>query len=201
MDIPKLHFYYAMPFDRQRKKLFEERGMPYPSAPEAQAKVGEYRTLWEEINAKDKIMKLIVEKCGVTLPRDVEVWIFGRGMSAMSSPFLVPAFRKDGTPYTRDQLIQTLIHEVLHRFTFDENNPGIPDYWRVIRAEYSDESPVTQNHIFVYALLDIVLTELYGQEQLGDFIQPWDSDYKRAVEIVAQKGAQNLLDQFRNFLK
>src|SRR3989344_7737142 len=99
MFIPKLIFYYAMPFDRGRRTLFAERGMAYPTQEQVQEKVTEYRILWEQENKDDRIMKLVVERTGLTLPRDLEVFVFGAGMNAMSYPFLIPAFGgKDTTP-------------------------------------------------------------------------------------------------------
>lgn len=166
------------------------------------AKVGEYRSLWSELNEGDKIMALLVGRVGVTLPRDLEVWIFGSGMNAMSSPFLVPAFRKDGSSYTKEQCTEMLIHEILHRLIGNaENNPGIVDYWKMVRTEYANEPITTQNHILVYAYLEAILTELYGAEQLLNFINPQHPDYRRAVQIVAEKGAGKLIGHFRECLK
>lgn len=202
MNIPKLLFYYAYPFDGGRRRLFLEKGLGlYPSRKEVMQKVGEYRALLEEVNKDDRVIKLLVEKSGTTLPRDLEVWVFGAGMNAMSSPFLVPAFKKVGVPFTRNQLIEMFIHETTHRFVGNsENNVGLIDYWKAVREEYANESSTTQNHIIVYALLSVVLRELFGDESLKDFINPNDPDYKRAVEIVAEKGAENLVKQFKNYL-
>ncbi|MDB5225798.1 MAG: hypothetical protein JWL87_750 [Candidatus Adlerbacteria bacterium] len=202
MTTPKLHFYYARPFDAGRRALFTEKGTEYPSLEEVMQKVGEYRTLWEEINENERIMSLLIERTGVTLPRDLEVWVFGKGMSPMSSPFLMPAFRRDGSSYTKDQFIEIFIHEILHRFAgFPENRIGIKDYWDYVRAEYAAEAPVTQSHIIIYAFLELILTELYGAQKTQEMINPNDPNYQRAVAIVKKEGAQKLTEQFRSFLK
>ena len=120
----------------------------------------------------------------------------------MSSSFLVPSFRHDDSAYTREQLTEIFIHEILHRFAgFHENNPGIREYWDAFRAEYADEPAVTQNHVVIYAFLEIILAELYGLQKLQDFIRPSSAGYVRAVAIVKEKGAQELAGQFRGFLR
>jgi hypothetical protein len=203
MFIPKLVFNYAMPFDRVYRQMYAKRELgPYPTREEVQAEVGAIRALWEEVNQDDKVMRLMVERTGVTLPRDLEVWIFGKGLNAMSSPLLIPVVRRDGAVYTREERIQTLIHEVLHRFLQrDENNQGISDHKNAIRTEYAAESEVTQNHITLYAFLEIILSELLGGDKVSEYIAPNNLDYKRALEIVKEKGAQALIERFRSFLK
>jgi hypothetical protein len=192
-----------MPFDRVYRQMYAQRELgPYPTREEVQAEVGAMRALWEEVNQGDKVMRLMVERTGVTLPRDLEVWVFGRGLNAMSSPLLIPVVRRDGTVYTREQRIQTLIHEALHRFLQrEENNPGIPDHRNAICAEYAAESEVTQNHITLYAFLGVILSEISGGEQVGEYIAPNNIGYLRALEIVKEKGADKLIEQFRSFLK
>ncbi|HYF13231.1 MAG TPA: hypothetical protein VD928_02970 [Candidatus Paceibacterota bacterium] len=203
MFIPKLHFYYAYPFDEGRRRLFAERNLgAYPSAEEVEGKVGEYRNLWEKINADDRVMKSLIAHASVTLPRDLEVWIFGTGMNAMSSPFLIPAFRKTGEPYSEDKLIEIFIHEIAHRLVGNQNNnAGIHEYWGAIRQEYKNESHITQNHVLVYALVIAVITDVFGDEKVPDMVNPGSPDYIRAVEIVKEKGARALIEQFRSYLK
>ncbi len=143
-------------------------------------------------------MKLVVERTGVTVPRDIEVFVFGTGMNAMSYPFLIPALGRDSVPYSREKTLEVLVHESLHRF-LSENIVGGEEY-AILLGEYAEESVVTRNHIFIYAFLEIILGELYGKNSLNKFINPQSAEYKRAVEIVAEKGAQNIVSKFRNFI-
>ncbi|OQX00577.1 hypothetical protein BWK69_01140 [Candidatus Parcubacteria bacterium A4] len=203
MIIPKLHFKYAFPFDRNRRQLFSDKNLgPYPSIEEVENKVCEWRDIWENLNAEDKVFKSIIEVTGVNLPRDLEMCIFGAGMSAMSSPLMMPIADRDGKFFTDDKFIETTIHEVVHRFVGDyENNSGIENYWEAIRKEYSGESILTQNHIIIYAVLDAVLMELFSKGRTEDFIHPKHPDYQRAFVIVSENGSGKLIKQFRMYLK
>ncbi len=187
-----------MPFDRGRRALFVKDGLPYPTQEEVQQKVGEYRALWQAENKDDQIIRLMVERTGCSFPRDIEVFVFGKGMTPMSHPFLMPAFARDGASYSREKVIETLVHETLHRF-LSENIPGGEEYGALLN-EFADEHVITKNHIFIYAFLEIILGELYGTERLKDFIAPHSLEYKRALDIVAAKGASALVSQFHAFI-
>lgn len=203
MTIPKLYLKYAYPLDRERRQLYADKNFgDYPSFEEVKNKVGEWKKIWSEINQDDKVFKLLIETIGVSLPRDLEMHIFGAGLNAMSNPLIMPIVGRSGKVFTDDEFIETAIHEVIHRFVGDsENNAGIEKYWESIRNEYEKESTLTQNHIMVYAVLEIVLSGLFGKDKLKDFIHPKYPDYQRAVAIVAENGAHNLVKQFRDFLK
>jgi len=201
MNIPKLHFKYAYPLDREGRQLFADKNLgTYPSIEEVENKVKECRRIWDDLNREDKVFKSLIEIIGVTLPRDLEMYIFGGGFGAMSSPLMRPILGKSGKVFTDDIFLEAAIHEVVHRFVDPENNPGINNYWEAIRKEYANESELTQDHIIVYAVLVIVLEKVFGSERLKDFMHPKHPDYQRAVAIVKEKGAQNLIKQFRDYL-
>jgi len=203
IPIPKLHLNYAYPLDRDRRQLFADKNLgPYPSIEEVKNKVIEWRKIWDDLNIEDKVFKLLIEVMGVNLPRDLELYIFGAGLNAMSSPLIIPIMNKSGRIFTDDEFSEIVIHEIIHRFVNDSrNNIGIEDYWNAIRKEYVNESILVQNHIIIYASLEIVLIGLFGKERLKDFMNPKHPDYRRAIDIVIEKGAQNLIKQFRNYLK
>lgn len=201
--IPKLHFKYAYPLDRNRRQLFEEKNSgPYPSIEDVKAKIGEWRKVWDDLNADDRIFKLLIEITGVNLPRDLELCIYGAGLGAMSYPLIMPIARKNGEVIADDKFIRTAIHEIIHRLVADpENNAGVKEYWRAIKQEYAVESILTQNHIIVYAVLGKVLGEVFGKEKANGLMHSKTPDYERAIAIVAEKGAENLIEQFREYLK
>ncbi len=202
MNIPKIHLKYAYPLDINRRQLFADKNFgSYPSVEEVKNKVKEWREIWEKLNKDDKIFKSLIEITGVNLPRDLEMYIFGAGLNAMSNPLIMPIVGRNGKIFTNDEFIETAVHEVIHRFVGDsENNAGIKNYWEAIRKEYEKESILTQNHTIIYAILEIVLTELFGKERLKDFIHPKHPDYQHAIAIVSENGAQNLVKQFRDYL-
>ena len=200
MTIPKLHLKYAYPLDTERRQLFADKNFgDYPSVEEVKSKVSEWKKIWSEINKDDKVFKLLIKTIGVNIPKDLEMHIFGAGLNAMSNPLIMPIVGRGGKKFNDNEFIETAIHEVIHRFVGDsQNNANIENYWATIRKEYENESTLTQNHIIIYVVLEIVLLELFGKERLKDFINPKHPDYQRAVAIVAEKGAQNLIKQFRD---
>ncbi len=203
MNIPKLHLKYAYPLDRDRRQLFVNKKFGnYPSQKEVMDKVNQWRKIWDNLNTEDKIFKSLIIITGVNLPRDLEMHIFGAGLSAMSNPLIMPITGKSGKIFTDDEFTEIAIHEVIHRFVGDSgNNSGIENYWEVIRKEYANESTLTQNHIIIYAVLEIILVELFGKERLKYFMHIKHPDYQRAITIVSEKEAQNLIKQFREYLK
>lgn len=204
MKIPKLYFKYAYPLDNERRQLFTEKNFgDYPSFEVIKNKIDEWKKIWEgELNKNDRVMKWLIKLTGLTLPRDLELYIFGRGIRPMSNPLIMPIMNFKGDIYNDDEFAETIIHEVAHRFVGDsETNPQIKKYWQMIKKTYSNESILTQNHVIIYALLEIMLSELFDKERLKDFIKPKNPDYEKAVSIVSEKGAENLVEEFRNYIK
>jgi hypothetical protein len=202
MSVPKLTLKYAQPLDRDRRQLFADKNLgTYPSVEEVRMVIEKWRNIWDDLNANDKVIKLLVEITGTSVQRDLELCVFGTGLKAMSAPLMMPITGKAGL-ISDDDFVETVIHELVHRFVGDkENNEGIENYWAAIREEYKDESIVTQNHIVVYAVLDLVLEQLFGAERAVDFMQPKNPEYRRAVDIVEEKGSQHLINQFRTHIK
>lgn len=203
MNIPKLHLKYAYPLDRERRQLFADKNFgDYPSVEEVKNKVSQWKNIWNDINKDDKVFMLLIKTISVNLQRDLEMHIFGAGLNAMSNPLIMPIVDRGGKKFADNEFIETAIHEVIHRFVGDlENNTNIEKYWETIRKEYKKESVLTQNHIMIYAVLEIVLFELFGKERLKDFINPKHPEYQRAVAIVTEKGAGNLVKQFRDIVR
>ena len=202
MFIPKLHIKYAYPLDNDRRELFIERNFGYyPSMKEVEKKVEDWKKVWEKLNTDGRIFKLLTKITGVTLSRDLELYIFGGGLNAMSNPLIMPIISRDKKIFSDDQFSEIIIHEIAHRFAGNlENNFGIEKYWKSIRKEYKSETILTQNHIIIYAVLKLVLIEIFGKDCLKDFMYPKHPDYERAVTIVSEKGAEKLVEQFRSYL-
>lgn len=202
MNIPKLHFKYAYPLDTERRQFFSNNNLgDYPSIEEVENRRDEWKKIWSETNKNDKVFKLLIKTIGVSIHRDLEMYIFGAGLHAMSHPFIMPIVGRIGKRITDDEFIGIAIHEIIHRFVADfENNANIKNYWKTIRKEYKSESTQAQIHIIVYAVLEIVLSKLFGKERLKDFITLRNPNEQRAFAIVAEKGAQNLIKQFRDIV-
>jgi hypothetical protein len=198
MYIPKIIFKYAYPFDQGRRRLYKEKQLgDYPEADDVRKKVDEYRKTWSDYNKDDKIIKRIVELLGVTYPRDIEAYIFGTGMNPMSTPLLIPTIRKRGEN-SGEQFIELLVHELTHIFAASrEENPRIEKYWQEIREKHKDEPVLVQNHLIVYAVVEIILTEIFGKEKMIELIKVEDKDYQRSIELTDELGPEKLIEQFK----
>lgn len=199
----KILFRYAYPLDRERRKLYEDRKLgPYPSPETVRERLEAIRAGWELLNAQDRVVRRLQDLTGVELTRDLEFCIFGAGMSAMSKPLVMPVMRRDGALATDDQCMETVIHELCHRYAGDaEETPRLAAYWSHVNEAYASETVSARNHVIVYALMRIVMAELYGQERVAEFLRPMDPEYRRAVEIVGERGAEDLVQEFRERTK
>ncbi len=194
----KLHFRLAGPLDADRRALYEQKQLPYPTIETITATLAHWRTLWEKMNADDRAIKLLEETTDVSLPYDVEVCVIGSGLRAMSYPLIIPVDRSTG-PMEDDDFYETIIHELAHRFLTDrENYPQKQKYWDHLHEAYKTESLTTRNHIPVYALCELILPKLVPHPIE---MASRHSDYQKAIDLVREKGAQNLVDQFKSFLQ
>ena len=69
----------------------------------------------------------------------------------------------------------------------------------MIQIRYADEPSKTQAHIIVYALLEVIIGELFGKEHIKEYVTPESKDYQRAWQIVKEEGAQKLVEEFRTY--
>jgi len=202
MRYPRLSFRYAHPLDQDRRALYAERNLgDYPSIEEVEETVLRWRLLWDQVNQDDRVWKVIYEVVGYSHKSDLEVAIFGAGLKAMSTPFIIPIRKRGNTVVTDDDFLETVIHELLHRVLADrENHEKISAYWDSVRARYANENAVVRNHILLFAVLSAVLRRLFGEEKFLTFIKPQHPDYQRALAIVSEKGEDVLIREFRDFL-
>lgn len=202
MNIPKIIFKYAYPFDQNRRNLYKERSWPdYPDAEQVRKRVEEYEAIWADFNKDDKIIKRIIELLGVSYPRDIEAYVFGTGMQPMSTPLLIPLSGKKDS-YTDDQFIELIIHELSHIFAAGtQENPRLKNYWKTIRESYKDEPILVQNHLIVYAVVEIVLTELFGKEKMKELIKVESPDYQRSIELTEELDPEKIIDEFKSLTK
>lgn len=200
MNVPRLIFRYAYPLDDSRRQLSPQIGITdYPSQDVVVAKCEEYRELWELYNKDNIILKKLTELLGIEYTHDIEIFVFGGGLRPMSLPFLLPVLGPGGIR-SAEATVAIIIHELIHVFVGQEDHDGLKEYWQTVRHEYQDESITTQNHLIVYAVLDIALTEIFGKEKVSDLIKTNNSEYQRAITIVLEKGAESIIADFQKFI-
>ncbi|MBI2627255.1 MAG: hypothetical protein HYW77_03390 [Parcubacteria group bacterium] len=197
MFIPKVIFLYAYPLDGNRRSLFKNKNFGnYPEMQTVKDKVGEWQKLWDKFNSDDKMVKRIIELTGVALSHDINVYVIGDGLTAMSTPFILPIMTQ-GSLRTNDGFIETVVHELTHIFiSSTDDKPQVKNYWQFLRKTYKDEAVKTQNHIMVYAVVETILEEVFGKEKMRELIQIKNPEYQRAIDIVDKKSPAVIIEEF-----
>lgn len=120
------------------------------------------------------------------------------GIPNMSFPLILNSrtFSATGAPPTPDGVaifVNTLFHEVLHRYIVDalRSRPTSSP----MMARYASEMPVVQNHLHLFALQEVVYRKLGKPEELVradsvDRLLRNSVPFARAREIVAKEGAE-----------
>ncbi len=203
MNYPTLYITYAYPLDNRQRRLFESKNFGYyPPFEKVKEKTIAWRELWEKINNNNKIFELLTKYTGVSYSRDLELYVYGRGLSPMSAPLMMPMVGPNEKEFSDDDFIETVIHEIAHNYVNDwRKYPNTEKYWEYVREHYKEESISTQNHIVIYAILTLVLEEAFGKEKMNDFLKPPDEDYEKALMIARKEGAENILTKYKKFLQ
>lgn len=195
MEIPKVKFIYAYPFDVGRRNLYSERNLGYyPSIEEIKEKMSHWEKLWNETNANDKIILKLIELTKRTPERSLECYVFGGGINPMSTPFLMPIMSKDKVR-SDEKFIDTMIHEILHIFV-----SGASKYFEMIRSKYSKELVLTHNHIIIYAFLEKIYLDMFNSKPVDFGTTGLPEGYLKAIEIVKEVGYENLIKEYQELV-
>ncbi|MFT5436640.1 MAG: hypothetical protein ACI840_001288 [Ulvibacter sp.] len=196
MNIQKVKFIYAYPFDSGRRRLFLEKNRSgYPELENVRDKTRYWEKIWEEKDSEYKIIETIYNITKSVPDRSLECFVVGGGINPMSTPFIMPVLGKDGER-TDDQFIDVMIHELLHIFVSKQSN-----YFEFIREQYKDEPILVQNHIIIYAFLEKIFTELFNSLPLDYNSDDMPEDYERAIEIVRTDGYENIIKSYYDHLE
>lgn len=193
MNIPKLSFIYAYPLDRGQRNLFQEKGLEYPSVEEIRSVLKEWEELWQETESAKSIIAKLIDVTGRTPERNLECFVYGTGLGAMSTPFLLPIQNKLGNKPIDDKFIDVVIHELLHIFITTNNRK----YWGHVEEKYKDEEAVCRNHILLYAMLQETYLDLFNQEPLDFSRTNLPPGYARAIELVKQIGYKEIISEYK----
>lgn len=195
--IPQVVFKYAYPLDRNRRELYKQKELGrYPSQQRVKEEVNIWRKLWAEINEDDTVIKKIIDITGIIYPRDIEAFVIGGGMRAMSTPLILPVTSLENRGESKRT--ELIIHEILHRFVGDrEAVPRVGNYWDKVREKWADESKLTQNHIIIYALLIRILGDLTPDIDVKNTIHKEATNYFRALEIAREEDPDTIIAEFR----
>jgi len=196
MNVPKLSFIYAYPLDRGRREFFASKGINYPSMEVIKATLHQWEDLWTETNDRENIIFHLSEITGRIPERNLECFVFGAGLQAMSTPFLLPIWNKSGELWSNEKFIDIVIHELLHIFLVTNNDR----YKEHLVQKFTDEEPLTQNHVFLYAMLYELYQVIFKKEPIDFGRDNLPPGYARAVELVREIGYKELITVYRSLI-
>jgi hypothetical protein len=193
MNIPSVTFIYAYPLDSGRRDLFEKKKFgPYPSFEEVRETKEHWERLWQKTDRDSVVIQKLIDVTHRVPRRALECFVYGRGLDAMSAPFLMSTVDGNGVGRSDKNFIETTIHELLHIFATTDTT----DYWSMIREKYSQESRSTQNHIVIYAMLAKICQDLFHQMPQDFSRTDLPEGYKRAIDIVKDTGYEQIIAEY-----
>jgi hypothetical protein len=194
MNPQSLTFIYAYPLDRERRSLFTEKNLPYPSMEDVKNAIQHFESLWQAIEAKHSVLAYLAELTKRTPQRNLECFVFGAGLGAMSTPFLLPIWNKQNQVWSDEKFIDLMIHELIHIYTATNN----VRYFEHIKTAYAAEEPLCQNHILLYAILKQTYQDLFNNEPMDFSRDNLPSGYARAITLVKEIGYEAIIAEYRS---
>ena len=160
------------------------------------ATLHQWEDLWTETNDRENIIFHLSEITGRIPERNLECFVFGAGLQAMSTPFLLPIWNKSGELWSNEKFIDIVIHELLHIFLVTNNDR----YKEHLVQKFTDEEPLTQNHVFLYAILYELYHVIFKKEPIDFGRDNLPPGYARAVELVREIGYKELITEYRSLI-
>ena len=196
MNLPKLSFIYAYPLDVELRRSFEDRGQIYPSQYEIREVIQRWKAIWQEQNEQNHFLEKLSEITQRVPERNLECFIFGRGLTPKSTPFMIPIWNREQRQWSDEKFIDLMIHELLHIFLVTDN--GV--YWERVREKYAHEEPVTQNHILLYAMLNQIYQDIWQKDPIDFSRDNLPPGYARAIELVKELGHKELISEYKSLI-
>ncbi len=190
-----LQFIYAYPLDNELRRSFEERGQVYPAREEIKEVMQRWKSIWQEESSKHNLLEKLADITKRVPERNLECFIFGRGLTPKSTPFMLPIWNRNQEQWSDKKFIDLMIHELLHIFLVTNND----QYWASVREKYTDEAPVTQNHILLYAMLYQIYQDVWQTEPIDFNRDNLPPGYARAIELVKEIGHKEIITEYEQF--
>ncbi len=196
MNLQKLSFIYAYPLDTELRRSFEDRGQIYPNQDEIREVMQRWKTIWQEQNDQNKILERLSEITQRAPERNLECFIFGRGLTPKSTPFMIPIWNREQKQWSDEKFVDLMIHELLHIFLVTDNEV----YWKRVREKYANEEPVTQNHILLYAMLNQIYQDIWQKDPIDFSRDNLPPGYTRAIVLVKELGYKELISEYNSLI-
>lgn len=191
-----LSFIYAEPLDGELRRSFAELGQEYPQRDEIREVMMRWRTLWKETDDAYHLIQTLGTITGRVPDRNLECFVFGRGLTPKSTPFLLPIWNREGKQWSDEKFIDLVIHELLHIFLITNNDA----YWKFVFEKYSTEEPAAQNHLLLYAIMYQIYRETWQKEPLDFSRDNLPTGYARAITLVREVGYKELIAEYKLYV-
>lgn len=180
-------FRYSGIYNRQIKQ-WEGNPEWYPERRSLDDYLAAIRTLWEQRGST--VLSLIEQRLGIPWEaREHTCYVVGIRKS-FSDPLTL------GYHADPENGFDVLTHEMIHRYVIQRNrhvvnSPG----WLALMAQYAHESSLTKAHIPIHAIHDHIYRKMNrAYRQRTEVTNVTRPDYKRSWEIVASRGAEQIVD-------
>ena len=179
------------------RRSFTECDQIYPERSEIKEVMVRWRKIWQETVEKHDI-HTVLEKITKRAPtRNLECFIFGRGLTPKSTPFMIPIWNRNQEQWSNDKFVDLMIHELLHVYLVENNEK----YWNFVRDKYSEEEPTVQNHFLLYSMLQKIYQDLWNKEPMDFSRDNMPPGYARAIAMVKENGAVGYIDEYYSVLE
>ncbi len=194
MTPQSLSFIYAYPLDRERRSLFTEKNLPYPSTEEVMGTIQHFESLWQATEEKHGVLAHLEKLTKRTPERNLECFVFGAGLGVMSTPFLLPIWNKQNQVWSDEKFIDLMIHELIHIYSATNN----ARYFEHIKTTFAAEEPLCRNHILLYAMLKQTYQDLFNKEPMDFSRDNLPAGYARAIALVKEIGHEAIIAEYNS---
>ncbi|MDE1804864.1 MAG: hypothetical protein KGH59_03735 [Candidatus Micrarchaeota archaeon] len=189
-----LTFRYSWVYDQTWKNFLKVNSAAdvYPASEETRRSIGRIGRLWYPLEGR--IISAISESSHLRWKvGNIDCYLVGR-CRPISDPLTIMPFRKD------NEIVNTLTHELIHQIMI-QNSRELRIAREFINNKYGEESQITLNHIFLFAVYAKIYPKVLEKRELGgQILQPSERDYARAWEIVNKEGYENIILEVVNRL-
>jgi hypothetical protein len=170
--------------------------VPFPDYREVTRKRRAYEKAWRTV--EKKILKGMCDVLDLQFRQNtVDVYVVGFARP-ISNPLVL------SSRYSPQQAVHILTHELLHRLLTDNTSGGYPrQAWN---AAFVDEPITVRNHVMVHAAHKHVYLNVLKEPKLIDAemrrLRKYHAkDYLRSWQIVEERGYQELIKEFKGYIK
>lgn len=199
--IPKIEFKYSQIYDdwifkqnKEIKEFLEKQKKEYPTRKEIYKYIEKIRELWKK-RGKD-ILRNIRAITGLKWKeKKITVYIVGY-CRPFSDPLTIKLYRN------KNYFIDVLNHELIHQIQ-SQNNKDWNRWFKHLMEKYPEETRTTRAHVFLNAVLWILILKMWNKNHLNNIIKKnsRDKDYGRAWEIVKHETPEEIINEFREITK